>query len=557
MAMDNSDLADVLNTFAQWPRSFSIEEILNFLEEPADEGTLHLQLLSDSRFICLSELPREYCYIPKATLLRWFSNLNIKLAQICKFRLDEHQLALTMSCLRRDGRWDVPPKQAVQLGQSLGLIGSAWTPGHYVFPLAWVLALSISSTIEAQSILENLVRKLELGFPLQQVQQEILETIRKHFLEKLSQCDDRQLYIMRLREGLETGVKMTLEEVTRFLNLTRERIRQIEKKFWDEVWGYVPKEPTLRQWFLGWLYDSPDFHGSYDSISILRLKLQKQPLHSFLEVFPQAFLGAILCQVMDKSGSLVIDADSSHIHLMEFLAEHARIPYVNLSDIGLMILASSPSDLTELKSSLDFPSMIDTHAIAAHLEFNSPVPFIASDVRKLADNMAQFNRKHLDGIQRVYLALRVLGRPAHYSEITEVHNSLFPDCYSTERNVHAVLSREQYGIVWIGVRGTFALKEWGYERPSKSLFEAVTEIVKKKFKETGKPVPFTVIAAEVGKYRKIVKPASLVFATHFNPNLRRVSKDFFIPKSPDDQIQEEISLEELDKILQEFQRQDN
>lgn len=545
--MDGNDLADVLNTFARWPRSFSIEEILDYLEESTDKEILHLTLLGDSRFVCLSELPQEYCYVPKATLLRWFINLNTRLAQIRRFRLDERQLALTMSCLRRDGRWNVPPKQAVQLGQSLRLIDSAWTSGQWVFPLAWVLSFSISSIIKAQSVLENIVRKLESGFSLKQVQQEILEAIRKHFLEKLSQCDDRQFCIVRFREGLETGVRMTLEEVSRFFSLTRERIRQIEKNFWDELLGYVPNEPAVRQWFVKWLCDSSDFHSSYDSISFYR----------YYEVFPQAFLGAIFCQVMDKSGGLVIDTDSPHIHLIKFLAEHGRIPYVNLSDIGLTILASSPSYLTALKSFLDFPSMIDTHAIATHLELNSPVPFPASDVRKLAHKLIRFLWKRLELTQRVYIALQSIGRPAHYSQITKVHNSLFPDCPASERNIHAALSREQHGVVWIGVRGTFALKEWGYERPSKSLFEAVTEIVEKKFKETGKPVPLTVIAAEIGKYRKVVKPSSLIFAAHCNPNLQRVSKDFFIPKGSDDQTQEEISLDELDKILQEFQKQDD
>jgi hypothetical protein len=108
-------------------------------------------------------------------------------------------------------------------------------------------------------------------------------------------------------------------------------------------------------------------------------------------------------------------------------------------------------------------------------------------------------------------------------------------------------------VVWIGVRGTYALKEWGYERPSKGLFEAVADIVENRYEATGTPVPFAVIAAEMGKLRRVVKLSSLTFATHCNPRLRRVSGDSFVPRAPDDEVVEEIAEDELDRILQEFE----
>ncbi len=154
--------------------------------------------------------------------------------------------------------------------------------------------------------------------------------------------------------------------------------------------------------------------------------------------------------------------------------------------------------------------------------------------------------------QKVYLALRSIGRPAHFSEVTEVHNSLFPDRPASENSVHAALCLEELGIVWIGVRGTFALKEWGYRHPSKGLYESVAEIARRKFKETGKPVPFTVIVAEMGKYRRIVRQASLIFAVHLNPNLQQVSKNRFVPKAAG-KNNDEFSKHELDKVLREFE----
>jgi hypothetical protein len=200
---------------------------------------------------------------------------------------------------------------------------------------------------------------------------------------------------------------------------------------------------------------------------------------------------------------------------------------------------------------------IDADSIATHLESERQLCLTHNDLRTLAESLSQFRRKHLTKGQKAYLALRAIGRPAHSSEITEVYNSLFPDQPSTERNIHAVLSREEHGIVWIGVRSTFALKEWGYEHPSKSLFDTVTEIVKERYKETAQPVPFTVVVAEMGKHRQVVNPSSLTIATHCNPNLRRVGKDSFVPREPTEKIQEEISAEELDRILREFEKEGN
>jgi hypothetical protein len=151
------------------------------------------------------------------------------------------------------------------------------------------------------------------------------------------------------------------------------------------------------------------------------------------------------------------------------------------------------------------------------------------------------------------LALQAIGKPAHYSRIAEVHNSIFPEKGSTEQSIHTCLSREQLGVVWVGARGTFALEEWGYERPSATLFESVADIVERKYEETGRPVPFLVIVAEIGKVRPIVNPASLTYATTFNDRLQSVDGNCFVPRSGDEGAAEEPSPQELDRILRAFQ----
>jgi Ca2+-binding EF-hand superfamily protein len=306
---------------------------------------------------------------------------------------------------------------------------------------------------------------------------------------------------------------------------------------------YRPKRQFARQWFLKWLLKPPYFYNNGTCSS-------PWSLH-------EAGFTITLCEVMSKRGSLIIEENASNANLIELIAEIMHVPYISLPGINLAILTKSSDAQSLLDLPLSLSEKVNPLSIAAHIESQSQVPFTKQDITKLAESFAQFYRKRLDLGQRVYLALKSIGHPAHYSEITEIHNTLFPDRHTSERNIHAALNREQYGVVWIGIRGTFALKEWGYERPSQSLYEAVTEIVQRKFRETSQPVPFTVIVSEISKYRKVVKPSSLIFAIHCNPKLQRVSRDSFILKdsgSQDQQNQEEITLDELDKILKEFEK---
>ena len=53
--------------------------------------------------------------------------------------------------------------------------------------------------------------------------------LKEQLLEVLSTLTDREQKVLRLRFGLDDGRARTLEEVGKEFNVTRERIRQIEK----------------------------------------------------------------------------------------------------------------------------------------------------------------------------------------------------------------------------------------------------------------------------------------------------------------------------------------
>ena len=51
----------------------------------------------------------------------------------------------------------------------------------------------------------------------------------------MSQLNDRQRTILRLHFGLEDGISRSLEEISRILGISKERVRQIERQAMDKL----------------------------------------------------------------------------------------------------------------------------------------------------------------------------------------------------------------------------------------------------------------------------------------------------------------------------------
>jgi RNA polymerase primary sigma factor len=71
------------------------------------------------------------------------------------------------------------------------------------------------------------------------IQEELIGYLKR----ALNELNPREQFILRARFGLEDGYMRTLEEIGRELQLTRERVRQIEAKALGKVRhsAYIPQ----------------------------------------------------------------------------------------------------------------------------------------------------------------------------------------------------------------------------------------------------------------------------------------------------------------------------
>jgi len=499
--MDTSEITAIANSFAEYSRSFTQDELFTFAWADEDRYALLKCVEADSRFIySWGEKSHEKYFVPRKTLYSWYLNLNIRLARAQKATLSRRRLALLMNSLCVSTPWHTPPDKYVTFGQKYCLISPSLNPDEYVFPLAYILSLMNPHKIGVAAELVHYFQDAEkLESPSEQL---VLDSIT----DALAILTARQKYVLVRRQGLFGNSGQTLQQIGNRLGITRERIRQIESKCWNRIWYFR----TSRRFVL-----------------------------------------PLLLYILYRGGSLVI-YPYQLMREVRFLAQCHNIPISRFPGTRAFILGLNedhfgiPNSMWKLNPNIN--------ALASCIQANCDISLAREDLIKLARLFWQASRTKLTKSQKVYLALKQIGKPAHYSVIFKTYDSLFPEDQISEYYVHAILGREEHGVVWIGVKGTFALREWGYEHPSSTLFKNVLEIVQQKFTQTGKAVPYAVITAEIGKHRRIVRPQSIFYATHFNPGLERVYGDYFIPKA-DNQEEKEISAEELDEILQRFEAQ--
>lgn len=335
------------------------------------------------------------------------------------------------------------------------------------------------------------------------------QTILRQMFEVI---DERSRHILRRRYGLEGQAPATLEAIGQELNLTRERIRQIEK----------------------------------DSIK----KLREQKRHHQLVAAHQ-----LLTNVLNDHGSVMHEDD-----LVATLLLSGRSQTQEASVVFILELEESFEklrhddyhaswylkgfDLSLLHSMIDaMVAALDNHGkpmsdtellekVKAHSHYQGNKHFFTD---KALRNYIVISKKikanpfgHVgltawnsisprDVGDKAYLVMKNHGKPEHYSKITELINQAgFDNKTAYKETVHNELIKDKR-FVLVG-RGIYALTEWGY-KPG-----IVADIISEVLQKSGRALTREEIINEVLKQR-LVKRNTVLVGLSNKKKFAKVDKD--------------------------------
>jgi hypothetical protein len=330
--------------------------------------------------------------------------------------------------------------------------------------------------------------------------------------ELLSTLKDRDREILAKRFGLDGQEMETLESIGKKNNLTRERVRQIEKDsisqlkktksknldmalqlIFDSIveHGNIISEEFLIQTLL---YNKPDAKDQQAVKFLLSLgeqfKYYKEDSNYYNSWYVVGFNVDRLNQVIENFASILKEAG-------RVIDQNELYNRFKLSDF----YKQNQFELTDkvLKSYLN---------ISRHIQTNPFGEIGLKDWNEI---------KPRDVGDKAYLVLKHHEKPEHYSAITKLINEhKFDDRAAYQETVHNELIKDDR-FVLIG-RGIYALSEWGYKKG------VVADVIREVMAAHAKPLSRDEIISEVMKKRQVKRNTILVGLSN-KKYFQKVGKD--------------------------------
>lgn len=321
------------------------------------------------------------------------------------------------------------------------------------------------------------------------------ESLLAQWLEQLSNRDKK---ILLWRYGISSD-PLTLQEIGEKLAITRERVRQIEKKVLRKLKNrYGWAKQNLLHAILNFLSYSLEEQGGLLSEQEIKVLFAEEVAFTIGNVNLVAFL-ALICEV---------DGRFRHFKRQKFFAlTHHPIDLIidvqaKFSDLVKEKAAPTSEErlLNELKKTSLFNEVdnVDDKFLLACLRVHPSIEKLDSGYANISSSSKRLGA--------IITALREIGEPAHFSVIAEKTNELLPpDQQFTVRDVHSWLGRYSDIFVWVRLRGTYGLKEWGLEREL-SYVDACAQILE----NVGHPLSFDQIVARMPEMRQYFDESSIM-----------------------------------------------
>lgn len=314
----------------------------------------------------------------------------------------------------------------------------------------------------------------------------------------LDSLKERDKTILKKRYGLQGEEVQTLETVGKELDLTRERVRQIEKSLLKQLKDHV-KELEHLQSNQELLKTTIDDHGGIMAEADL---LEHLGIKAIEEANAVRFILHLIEEVELIRGEDHVKEAWSTIKynpelLKAFVAEATAI----------LESAGHPHHKDAFLETFKGNSLFKEHE--QHLTDKVVENYLnaAKDIRK--NPFGEYGLHTWNSISprdvgdKAYLVMKHHKQPEHYTTITELINKHnIDDRKAFKETVHNELIKDSRFIL-VG-RGIYALAEWGY-KPG-----VVSDVIVEVMKKSGKPLTRDEIVAEVLKSRMVKKNTILV-----------------------------------------------
>lgn len=309
-------------------------------------------------------------------------------------------------------------------------------------------------------------------------------------LKELARLTSREREVLTSRYGLADGVPQTLEHIGQEIDLTRERIRQIEKSALKKLKAL----PFSSEFEAGMelIFQVIEEHGAI----IRQERLLEILLPSRAQVGRQAVL--FMLRVGPSFNELKENAASrAGWHLTSY--DRALAEQILAQAAQALEAAGKPLEPAELHGSSGAPAL-SLSAYESILGISKKVNKNTFGLWGLA-SWSEITPKDVG--DKAYLVLKHHGVPEHYAKITELINKQkFDSRVAHKETVHNELIKDER-FVLVG-RGIYALAEWGYKKG------VVADIIREILERAGRPLSKTEIIAEVLKQRQVKKNTIIV-----------------------------------------------
>lgn len=327
---------------------------------------------------------------------------------------------------------------------------------------------------------------------IEAVTRDILATIEK----------EREREIIARRFGLYDR-RETLEQIGELLNITRERVRQLEKATLNRLKDAAKQDlPRMKE-----VEASLGAHltklGHVSRIIDITPKLA--PGNTKLDQARVSFLAQL-------SPKIAVIEDNDHFfHSIGLAAKHTEKVIRELVDqiIEIITKIGVPTSIDEISGTIGSKDVRHVQSLAS----------ISKNIATLNNRWGlvkwpMVNPKNIR--DKIYVVLHDHGKPLHFSEIAKsIKDSDFKRKDVTTQAIHNELIKDKR-FVLIG-RGIYALKEWGYKRGT------VADVIVDTLKKEGAPLHRDEIVRRVLKSRQ-VQETTILLNLQSKPQFKRVAK---------------------------------